>query len=232
MTSLDLRALALAPVIAVLATQGVAFEPKPVEPVTLTDVRGMRFCEFLLVFDDHVEIYNTSASAGCPDDLWSTLDPASIAAEHGAKAAQLNGPKFWAMDEQTVGFGETQTFGGIEARYAASLPIASLGSGKGADPYAPYVTQKSQNMVFQAGNPVYELVDSDGNVFVMNAYGDKVEGGDPANLATQLTLPDGWTFQVSTPDSDLVIDQKIDTPSKMVGDDFDQYYSMIDESAG
>ena len=205
-----------------------AFEPKPVEPMTLTDVRGMRFCEFVLVYEDRLEIYNTSASAGCPAEIWSTLTTADIAAEHGAKDARLNGPKFWAMDEQTVGFGESQVFGGIEARYAASLPLASLGSGKGADPYAPYVTQKSQNMVFGAGNPVYELVDPDGNVFVMNAYGDKVNDGDPANLASQLTLPEGWTFRVRVTDDDLVIDQRIDTPSKMVGDDFDQYYSMIE----
>jgi len=228
----DFRFVGLAAVLVTVATQVLSFEPKPVEPVTLKDVRGMRFCEFVLIYDDRVEIYNTSASAGCPDEIWSTITPAAIATEHGAKAAQLNGPKFWAMDEQTVGFGETQTFGGIEARYAASLPTASVGSGTGANPYAPYVTQKSQNMIFRAGNPVYELVDSDGDVFVMNAYGDKVEGGDPANLATQLTLPDGWMFRVAISDQDLVIDQKIDTPSKMVGDNFEQYYSMIDQSDG
>ena len=209
-----------------LGSAAAAQEPKPVAPVTLQDVRGMRFCEVLLVFDGWVDIYNTPASAGCPEDTFSALDPAGIAKAHGANAAQLNGPKHWAMDGQTVGFGETKTFGGIEARYAATLPLASLGSGKGADPYAPYVTQKSQTMVFAAGRPAYQLVGPDGAVYVMNAYGERVAGGDPANLGDQLDLPEGWTFRVTEPEEDLVIDQRIDTPSGMVGDDLEQYYSQ------
>lgn len=210
-----------------LAGPAAAQQPKPVESVALTEVRDMRFCEFVLVFDSWVDIYNTSASNGCPNDTFSALDPAQIAQAHGAKAAQLNGPKFWAMDAQTIGMGESKTFGGIEARYAATLPLASLGSGKGADPYAPYVTQKSQHMVFNAGKPVYELVGPDGTVYVMNAYSDQVQDGDPANLSKQLDVPESWTFRMRVPDSDLVIDQQIDKPSSMVGDDFHQYYSQI-----
>ena len=210
-----------------LAGVASAQEPKPVEPVTITDVRGMRFCEFLLIFDSWVDIYNTSASAGCPQELFGALDTTEIAKAHGAVAAQLNGPKYWAMDTQTVGFGEVKSFGGIDARYAATLPIASLGSGKGAAPYAPYVTQKSQSMIFKAGSPVYELIGPDGSVYVMNAYGDKVKGDDPANLADQLDLPDGWQFRARALEQDLVVDQRIDAPSGMVGDDLEQYYSQI-----
>jgi hypothetical protein len=210
---------------AFLAVQANAQSPKPVEQMVLKDIRDMRFCEFLLIFEDHVDIYNTSASPGCPEDVFSALDHAEIAKDHGAKMAQLNGPKFWIMDEQTLGLGEAKTFGGIEARYGATLPIAALGTGKGSDPYAPYVTQKSQIMKYYAGTDVYELVDQDGNAFVLNAYGDKVKDGDPANLSTQLSPADGWTFRVRTLDGELVVTQKIETPSKMVGDDFNQYYS-------
>ncbi|TMV07525.1 hypothetical protein FGK63_08620 [Ruegeria sediminis] len=202
------------------------------ENVTLTDIRGMVFCEFLLITDKDVTIYNTSANGECDLDTFSQLDPADIATEHGAKQAQLNGPKYWIMDEQTLGLGETKTFGGIEARYAATLPLASLGSGEGADPYAPYVTQKEQKMVYHAGKPVYELVDKDGNAYVLNAYGAQVENGDPSNLEKQLKPAEGWTFRSRILDEEMVIIQKGDRPNKMVGDDMHQYYSLEERDGG
>ncbi|MEP3328939.1 hypothetical protein [Sedimentitalea sp.] len=197
------------------------------EPVTLTDARGMRFCEFLLISETEVVIYNTSGSpAGCPAGLFDSLQTDTIVKDHGVRAAKLNGPKFWAMDEQTLGLGETKSFGGIDARYAATLPIASLGSGDGADPYAPYVTEKEQKLTFRAGQPIFELVDAGGNIYVLNAYGAKVKDHDPANLADQLAPIDGWAFRTRTPEEDLIIIQKGDAPSKMVGDEFHQYYSF------
>ncbi len=199
-----------------------------ISPVTLTDIRGMKFCEFLLIFDDHIDIYNTSNADGCPEDKWMAMDTDSIAANHGAGAAQLNGPHFWAMDQQTIGLGETRTFGGIRAGYAATLPLAALGSGKGADPYSPYVSAKLQTMVFRAGEPIYQLVGPDGGVYVLNAYGEEVTDGDPANLAEQLSPADGWQFQVSVPEEDLTIEGTSDTPVDMVGDDMHQYYTRME----
>jgi len=201
------------------------------ETVTLTDIRSMRYCEFLLIFDDHVDIYNTSASHGCPDDKWKAMDVASVATNHGAKKAQLNGPHFWAMDKQVIGLGEAKTFGGIEARYEATLPMSALGSGKGADPYKPYTSAKLQAMVFKAGSQVYELVDSDGNTYILNAYGGEVLDGDPANLSDQLSPAEGWSFQASTLTEDLTIVGTMDAPVQMVGDDMHQYYTRFDTDA-
>ena len=201
------------------------------EEVTLSDIRGMKFCEFVLIFEDRVDIYNTSASDGCPDDKWKAMDTTALAADHGAKRAQLNGPKFWAMDEQTIALGETKTFGGIDARYGATLPLSAIGSGEGADPYIPYISAKTQTMVFKAGSPVYELVDSDGNAYALNAYGPKVRDGDPANLAEQLSPAEGWRFRVSTPDADLTIEGSTKTPVDMVGDDMHQYYTRYSSGA-
>lgn len=203
----------------------VAQDDHQVEPVTLSDIRAMRYCEFLLIYDDNVVIYNTSASDGCAEDKWAAMDAASIAANHGANKAQLNGPHFWAMDKQMLGLGDTKTFGGIEARYAATLPLSALGSGGGADPYKPYVSAKLQTMTFEAGKPVYQLVDSDGSTYVMNAYGEEVRDGDPASLADQLSPAEGWSFQVITPTEDLVIEGTSDKPVNMVGDDMHQYYT-------
>ena len=221
-----IKSAAVSVAITFAASQAAADTEHNVQDYTLTDIRGMAFCEFLLITDTEVVIYNTSASPACPLDIFATLDAGAIAKEHVAKVAQLNGPKYWAMDSQVLGFGETKTFGGIEAKYAATLPIASLGSGEGSDPYAPYVTDKAQTMTFDAGKPVYELVDSSGNAFVMNAFGAGVENGDPANLAHQLKPAEGWTFRVRTLTEDLVLVQEGGKLSKMVGDDMHQYYSL------
>ncbi|MFC3612853.1 hypothetical protein ACFORG_03685 [Lutimaribacter marinistellae] len=210
----------------ILASGGaVSAEGNPVETVDLSDIRAMRYCEFLLIFDDRIVIYNTSASNDCPEADWAAMDVDAIAADHGANKAQLNGPHFWAMDKQTLGLGETKTFGGIEARYAATLPLAALGSGQGADPYKPYVSAKLQTMVFEAGKPVYQLVDPAGNTYVMNAYGEEVRDGDPGNLAEQLSLAEGWQFETVTPTEDLVVEGTMDKPVDMVGDDMHQYYT-------
>jgi hypothetical protein len=221
------RLLCTAAATLILSTLMASSQEK-VTQVTLEDIRSMKFCEFLLIFDDHVDIYNTSNANGCPEDKWQALDPLAIASSHGAKAAQLNGPHFWAMDEQIIGLGELKTFGGIQASFAASLPLSALGSGKGADPYKPYVSNKLQTMTFKAGSPVYELVDPDGKTYVLNAYGSEVEGGDPADLADQLSLPDGWSFQVTTPAQNLTIKGTSETPVNMVGDDMHQYYTRVD----
>ncbi|MES0826521.1 hypothetical protein [Ruegeria sp. SCP11] len=206
---------------------GLAAAEEKVEPVDLSDIRGMRYCEFLLIYDDRIDVYNTSDSAGCPEDLWKAIDVAKLAEAHGVNKAQLNGPHFWAMDEQTLGMGETKTFAGIEARYAASLPLSAIGVGTGSDPYKPYTAAKQQTMIFKAGNPVYELVDPDGNTYALNAYGAEVKDGDPANLSQQLSPAEGWSFKVSTPTEDLTIEGSTDVPVQMVGDDFHQYYTRF-----
>lgn len=111
------------------------------------------------------------------------------------------------------------------------MPLAALGSGEGTDPYAPYVSAKSQTMVFKAGSPVYELVDSDGNSYALNAYGPNVRDGDPANLAGQLAPAQGWSFRVTIPIADLVIEGSSDAPVQMVGDDMHQYYTRFGSDA-
>lgn len=223
----DPRLAALALTLATVITHASA-EERQVEEVTLSDIRSMRYCEFLLIFDDHVVIYNTSASHGCPEDKWAALDTATIASAHKANKAQLNGPHFWAMDEQTLGLGETKNFGGIEARYAATLPLSALGSGNGADPYVPYVSAKLQTMTFEAGKPYYQLVDPEGHSYVMNAYGEEVRDGNPSNLTEQLSPAEGWRFETVTAIEKLVVEGTMDHPVKMVGDDMHQYYTRFD----
>lgn len=223
------RLVAVFAMSAALSVTAVVAEDRKMEPVELTDIRQMRYCEFLLIFDDRVDIYNTSANDGCPEDKWQKLDTAELAKDHGAKAAQLNGPKFWTMDEQTIRLGDTKTFGGIDARYAASLPTTALSGEQGSKPYTGFTSSKKQTMVFKAGLPIYELVDAEGNAYILNAYGPNVRDGDPANLIDQLKPAEGWTYRVTTPEQDLVVAAPSDSPTHMVGDDMHQYYTKLEE---
>lgn len=80
--------------VALALAAGTAAAQQDVTPVTLSDIRGMRFCEFLLIFDDHIDIYNTSNAQGCPAEEWRALDPAAIAANHGAQGRAAEWPAF------------------------------------------------------------------------------------------------------------------------------------------
>lgn len=214
-------------VVASVLVPSLTLAEQKTEPLTITDMRGMRYCEFLLIYEDRVDVFNTTGSdGGCPVKIWDTLDTDELAKAHVASKVQLNGPKFWAADEQVLGLGASRDFNGIKARYAATLPLAAISEGEGSDPYLPFTTKKEQKLVYKQGQPVYELVDSNGGVFVLNAYGAKVKDGNPANLADQLSPAEGWTFRVRVLDKDLIKVHEADSPSKMVGDDFHQYYSL------
>ena len=65
----------------------------------LRDVFGKRYGEVLLV---HIEesgpmatVYCSFPLNDCPQELWDKLDAQAIAAENGAVAARLNGPRHW-----------------------------------------------------------------------------------------------------------------------------------------
>jgi hypothetical protein len=200
-------------------------------PVTLTETRDMRFCEVLVINDGFVDIYNTSGLNACPAEAWDSLDPAALAAQMGVDAIQKNGPHHWVMDSQTIGFGDTRTFNGIEARWGARAPLASLGGSEGATPYQPFKTCKDQTMVYDAGQKVWEMLDADGNVYVLQAHEEQFPIATLDDLGAQMTsLPEGWSFRGRVLDSPLVLDLKASACNTGIGDEFHQYYTL--ESGG
>jgi hypothetical protein len=132
--------------------------------VTIDDTRGMRFAEVLLVKGDVAEIYNTTGLNEAPPELWDSMNLDAVAQQHGAQHVHKNGPKFWVMDSQTVTFGESASFDGLEGRWAATVPVALLLAQGGAAPYQVFTPKKTQRMVYAKGKPVFELVDPDGTL--------------------------------------------------------------------
>jgi hypothetical protein len=199
---------------------------------TITETRDMRFGEILVVKPDSIEVYNTTGVNDCPPELWNALDLEEIKNEHGALQVQTNGPKYWVMDSQTVSFGETVSCGGLEGRWAATLdPAIVKKAAEGSKPYAVFMPKKTQYMVYAKGRPVFELVDAEGNVYVLQAHGEEFPMESLPKLGKQLKkLPEGWQYRTRTLAQDLVLDLGPDDTIYAVGDEFGQYYTRIAET--
>lgn len=83
-------------------------------------------------------------------------------------------------------------------------------------------------MRFVANQPVFELVDPVGGVFVMQSYSVQTSAQSQTDLATlgdRLTLPTGWTFRTRTLAVDLLV-TAIDRLARVVQDDFGNTYQL------
>ena len=207
---------------------GSAMAEQAVESVEVKNTRDMRFCEILVIDEGMVDIYNTTGLNACPAEDWEGLDPAAIAKQLGVDAIQKNGPHYWVMDSQTLGFGETRTFNGIAARWVAQIDAKFLGGSKGSTPYEPFKTCKDQRMVYDAGKAVFEMVDADGKVYILQAHEADFPMDTLASLGEKMAhLPAGWSWRSRVLDDALVLDLKAAECNIGNGDEFHQYYTLV-----
>jgi hypothetical protein len=181
----------------------------------VSDMRGVRYGEVIAAFlrdaGFEAEVYGTQMLNDCPQAQWDALDPASIAAELGALAVKLNGPRYWMIDGigQKVAVMEPilRDFGGITMRRIASI---NLGDTPSVSPYSEVHVNRGAVFFFDAGSPVYELVDPDGRAYVMQAYCIGVDPtltpSDLDTLGQRLTTPPGWTYRSRILEAELVVD--------------------------
>ncbi len=203
-------------------------------PRLIDDVRGVRYGEIIAVFarDGHfeAEVFGTQFLNECPQELWDGLDPTTIAADLGAVAVKLNGPRHWVIDGigQKVNTMEPvlRDFGGLTMRRLATI---DLGDSPMSAPYTDNHVHRGAVWFFDAGKPVYELVSPDGTVYVMQAYCLAV---DPATtedslqtLGERLSPPPGWTYRVRNLDEELIVDttHKVAT---VLQDEFEHSYTL------
>ncbi|TRW78962.1 hypothetical protein FK535_23440 [Mycolicibacterium sp. 018/SC-01/001] len=201
--------------------------------MTTTGLRGKRYGEVLLVDagpdGPQARVYNTYPLNDCPPELWGQLDAQALAAEHGAVAALLNGPRYWLMDAIEKNMGEDREivmFGGLDMYRQAVVTLSSMNPA----PYVPNTVARNATFVFDGGAPVFELVDADGGQWVMQTWSQIVDPtlsyGDLPELAGRLTLPEGWTYRVRTLESDL----RVDTSSQaalVLQDGLTNSYSLV-----
>jgi len=172
------------------------------------DVRDDRYCEILLGkisgTNVNVDVYNTYLLNDCPPDAWAGIDPNQIKSEKMVDAVILNGPRRWLMNSfvnsQLVD-PKVVTFGSLGMRLAGQLVIPLSDVAGPAKPYTTRQVNRTTTWVYDAGTPVYELVDPTGRVFDMQSYSiaksDMPESALAA-LGAQLMLPAGWTYRIRT----------------------------------
>ena len=198
------------------------------------DMRGVRYGEVLAVYlREHgleAEVYGTQLLNDCPQELWETLDAGAIAAEMGALFVKLNGPRYWTLD----GFGTREApvepimrdFNGIEMRRIAKIDL-------GAEPkFGAYNAAKVDRRIvffFDAGCTVHELVDPEGQAYVMQAL---CVGVDPTMspesldaLGERLSMPPGWAYRSRVLEQDLIVDTT-GAPATVLQDEFENSYTL------
>jgi hypothetical protein len=207
-------------------------QEKAMKSITVENSRNLRFGELLVIKDKSIDIYNTTGLNECPAELWDAMDLEMIKKQFGAKAIQKNGPHYWMMDTLTVSVGEKASFGGIEARWGATIDPRLIGkSDKGSEPYKVFNPKKTQKMVYSKGKPVYELVDPEGHIYVLQAREEKFPMEMLPKLGDQMKkVPKGWQYRTRILTEDLVLDLGPDNTIYGVGDEFHQYYTRIPES--
>lgn len=200
----------------------------------ITDQRGVRYGEVLAVYARgdrlEAEVWGTQLLNDCPPELWDPLDPAQIAQELGAVLVKLNGPRHWMLDGLGTKVAPVEpvlrSFGGLDTRRIA---VVDLGDDPQQVPYTVRHVDRGATFFFDAGKPVYELIDADGTAYVMQAY---CVGVDPTltqddlpRLGQRLDLPPGWTYRSRILDAELVIDTTA-TIATVIQDELENTYTL------
>lgn len=196
------------------------------------DVFGKRYGEVLLMrmgqSGPEATVYNSFPLNDCPAELWNALDAEAIAKENAVAAALLNGPRFWLMSRIGKKAGEpqpTRSFGGIEMIEQATVQLAS----NNPQPYSVNKVDRRAVFTFDAGRPVFELVDPDGQRWVMQTLSQVVDQSltidDLAGLASRLNPPQGWRYETRTLSEPLVVDTTA-TVAHVLQDELTNTYSL------
>ena len=203
-------------------------------PRLISDMRGVRYGEVLAVYVKdsgfEAEVYGTQMLNDCPQELWATLDAETIAAELGALVVKLNGPRHWMLDGlgQKVAVVEPifRDFNGLTMRRIATV---DLGTNPAVQPYVERYVNRGAVFFFDAGAPVYELVNPDGLAYVMQAY---CIGVDPTltaaglpDLGARLALPEGWSYRERVLEQELVVDTTA-TIATVLQDELENTYTL------
>lgn len=196
------------------------------------DVFGKRYGEVLLVSvgesGPEATVFNSFPLNDCPQELWSKLDTEAIARENDAQMVLLNGPRYWLMSHIDKAAGteqEKKSFGGIEMLRQATVQLSSMNPA----PYSVNRVNRKALFTFDAGRPVFELVDPDGRRWVMQTWSQTVDVAlsldDLHDLASRLKLPAGWAYESRTLTSPLRVDTTTQD-AQVTQDDLANSYSL------
>ena len=197
-------------------------------------MRGVRYGEVLAMFlrdtGLEAEVYGTQMLNDCPQHLWETLDADVITKEMGAMFVKLNGPRYWVLD----GFGTKvdvvepvfREFNGLNMRRIA---ILSLGTDFSPGAYVERKVNRGAVFFWDAGKKVFELVNPQGVVYVMQALCISVDSNMSEQsldtLGERLSMPEGWSYRVRVLSEELIVDTTA-TVATVLQDEFENSYTL------
>lgn len=192
---------------------------------TLPNSREYQYCELVFIYGDKgSDIYSTSPLAPAKLDWWNGLDVKALAKEFGATTVVKNGPQWWSMDEVGVMGSKPIEMKGVKVIFGAHLPPGTMSMPK----YQVFNPAKFQNLTWKTGKPVYQLIDPDGHVYILQ--GHKIPVDQLATLGEKFKqLPEGWKYHVEVLTSDIVMNLTPKEPIPSIQDEFDQIYIRIPE---
>lgn len=179
------------------------------------ELRDVRYCEVIPSVTQGstvtTSVYNTLGYNVCPSVQWAALTEDRVNREFGSQSAKLNGPRHWVLDRMQASgsseTGKTFTFGGIEMGLRATLTTQANQPTVGDQVYVPNQVQRDTVWIYDAGKPIFELTDPQGNVYVMQSYAQIADRTltieQLPSLASKLELPQGWAYRTETPSSEL-----------------------------
>lgn len=181
------------------------------------ELRNYRYCEIIpftlspgLVT---AHVYNTLGWNDCPAAEWDQLTEQQVNLEFHSFASTLNGPRYWVIDHLKgsgdTAAGDTFTFGGIKMSLRGQIETPIGEPLVGEEFYVPNEVQRETTYTFHRDEKTFQLIDPDGNVYVMQSYARITDPdltyGELSNLGKKLDLPAGWSFRTRTWDHPTTI---------------------------
>jgi hypothetical protein len=100
----------------------------------------------------------------------------------------------------------------------------------GHKPYLRHDIRRTTAWYFEAGKPVFELIDGEGRVYAMQSYSIQKSPQTLESLATlgdRLKLPAGWKYRTRTLESELKV-PAVNGMAHVVQDDFENTYQQAE----
>lgn len=168
----------------------------------LAHLRGKRYCEVIIAPNlTTLSVYNSIGLNDCPQPLWRHISASKIKKDNKAYFVRLNGPRHWMIDgmrESSLVSPDIKNFSGITMREAAKIKVRYSDLLTANKFYTEHRVNRHTTWIYDANQPVFELISPEGKVYVMQSYSIQKKAQSQASLAhldKQLSLPKGWSFK-------------------------------------
>jgi hypothetical protein len=196
--SRPLRGVVTTALIAMAATA----VPAAAKVRSASGLHDARYCEILelrgLPPTATATVWNTIGQNRCPAPWWDAFQAGPLAAELGATAVVLNGPRHFLMDSASAITGGLRDFHGQRLRKVATIPLKTASDIVRVS-YTERTIDRTNTWSWKGGRRIFELVAPNGVTYVMQSYSQIADRGLTMaalpGLGSRLQLPTGWRYR-------------------------------------